>query len=43
MGENMWIRSSNKDKLVTQYQAIAKKNILEWVIQIVEGINRQLE
>jgi hypothetical protein len=36
------IRSSDKDKQVTQYQPITKNDIPDWVVQHLEGINGEL-
>jgi hypothetical protein len=39
--ENTLILSSNKDKQDTQYQAITRKDIPDWVIELLDGINRE--
>ena len=36
------ILSSDKDKQVTQYQPITRKDIPDWVIELLDGINREL-
>src|ERR1700687_3765102 len=40
--ENGVILSSDKDKQVTQYQPITRKDIPDWVIQLLDGINGEL-
>ena len=40
--ENALILSSNKDKQVTQYQPITRKDIPDWVIELLDGINGEL-
>jgi hypothetical protein len=40
--ENVLILSSDKNKQVTQYQPITSKDILDWVIEPMDGINMKL-
>jgi hypothetical protein len=40
--EHMLILSSDKDKQVTQSQRITRKDILDWVIELLDGINGEL-
>jgi len=40
--ENALILSSDKDKQVTQYQPITRKDIPDWVIELLDGINGEL-
>ena len=40
--KNALIQSSNKDKQVTQYQPITRKDIPDWVNELLDGINWEL-
>ena len=40
--ENALILSSDKDKQVTQYQPITRKDIPDWVSELLDGINGEL-
>jgi hypothetical protein len=40
--DNVLILSSDKDKQVTEYQPITRKDIPDWVIELLDGINREL-
>jgi uncharacterized protein YxeA len=40
--ENSLILSNNKDKHVTQYQPITRKDIPDWVIKLLDGIKGEL-
>jgi hypothetical protein len=40
--QNPLILTSEKDKQVTQYQPITRKDILDWVIELLDGINMEL-
>jgi hypothetical protein len=40
--ENALILSSDKEKQVTQYQPITRKDIPDWVIELLDGINGEL-
>src|ERR1700731_4020087 len=40
--ENALILSSDKDKQVTQYQPITRKDIPDWVMELLDGINGEL-
>ena len=40
--ENALILSSDKDKQVTQYQPITRKDMPDWVIELLDGINGEL-
>jgi hypothetical protein len=40
--EKVWILSSNKDMQVTQYQPIRRNDILGWVMELLDGNNKEL-
>jgi hypothetical protein len=41
--DNGLILSSDKDKQVTYYQLIITKDITNWVIELLDGINTELK
>jgi hypothetical protein len=39
--ENVLILSCHKDKQVTHHQLMTRKDVLDWIIELLDGINRE--